>query len=86
MVKIDTSKIEVSFTFSPATHFLVFDYDERLPNGKNADGDLLKVWSLCPRIDRSYKGKDDDIGIPEIYLNEKDAEACKKAGFTWLQL
>ena len=78
-MKIDKSKVEVSFTFSPETHFLVHAKDDRF--GDNG-GSLFMVWSLSPRIDRSDKGKDDDVGIPELYLSDEEAETLKSTGFS----
>lgn len=77
-MKIDNSKTVVSFDFRPETHFLVYGKDDRF-----GDSSLL-VWSLNNRIDRSYKGKDDDVAVPTIYLSEQEAEQCKQAGFTYL--
>ena len=70
-MRIDNSNTKVIFEFSPADYFLVY---------KKGDYD----WSLSPRIDRSEKGKDDDCGIPKIFLTEEEAEQCKKAGFSWI--
>lgn len=77
-MKIDNSQVKVSFDFSPATHFLVYSTDTRYGEGE-------KVWTLNYKIDRSYKGKDDDVGDPIIYLSEQEAEQCKKAGFTYIE-
>ncbi len=77
-MKIDKSQIKVSFEFSPASHFLV------LSSRRYNDGE--KEWSLNYRIDRSEKGKDDDIGEAIIYLSDEEAEECKKAGFSWIEL
>ena len=71
-MKIDNSNTKVTFSFTPAEYFLVYN--------KSAD----YQWSLNPRIDRSEKGKDDDCGIPKIYLTDEEAEECKKAGFSWI--
>lgn len=38
-------------------------------------------YSLNCRIDRSYKGKDDDIGLPVLHLTDEEAEQCRKEGF-----
>lgn len=43
-------------------------------------------WTLNYRIDRSEKGKDDDVGMPKIFLTEEEADMCKKAGFSWTEL
>lgn len=84
-MKIDKSKIEVSFTFSPSTHFLIHDVDDRFPNAKDGKGNKMTAWTLNPRIDMSHKGKGDQIGMPpELYLLDKQAEELKKVGFTWI--
>lgn len=79
-MRIDNSNTKVSFDFTPAGYFLCYGKDDRF--GDNG-GHPLIVWTLNGRIDRSEKGKDDDVGIPIIYLTEQEAEQCKKAGFTW---
>lgn len=81
-MRIDNSHVKVSFDFSPATHFLVYSKDDRF--GDNG-GHPIMVWSLNGRIDRSEKGKDDDVGIAEIYLSEEEAKKCKEVGFSWLE-
>ena len=73
---IDKSKIELKFTFSPKEYFLVYADDQF----------GLKQWSLNYRIDRSEKGKDDDVGMPKIYLTEEEAERAKKNGFSWTEM
>ncbi len=75
---INNQDTEVVFTFKPRNYFLIYANDDRFPN---AD---MKVWTLNPRIDMSYKGKDDQVGMPVLYLSEQEAEACKKAGFSWI--
>lgn len=82
-MKIDNSQTKVSFEFSPSTHFLVYSKDDRF--GDNG-GHPVYTWSLNGRIDMSYKGKDDQCGIADIYLSEEEAEQCKKAGFTWIEM
>ena len=84
-MKIDTSHIKVIFEFFPATHFLVHAKDDRFANAKDGDNDPLMAWTLNCRIDRSEKGKIDDIGMPEIYISDEEAEQCKKAGFTAIE-
>lgn len=66
-MKIDNSQIKIIFEFSPKDYFLVKSKDE---------------WSLNYRIDRSFKGKDDDIGAPRIFLTDEEAKICKKSGFS----
>lgn len=68
---IDTSGVEAVFKFNSKEHILVFDNHE---------------WTICPRIDRSYKGKDDDIGMPIVHLTNQEAESLKASGFTWTEL
>lgn len=72
-MKIDKSQVKISFDFTPAEYFLCKVYDE---NEK-----MLGDYSLNYRIDRSEKGKDDDIGMPRIYLSEKEAQICRENGF-----
>lgn len=76
-MKIDNSHTKVIFEFSPANYFLVETDDETAFNEK---------WSLNYRIDRSEKGKDDDVGMPRIYLSDQEAEECRKAGFIHIQM
>lgn len=79
-MRIDNSKIVVSFDFSPEHYFLVYSRDDRFGVDNN-----LMAWSLNPRIDMSYKGKDDQVALPIIYLSDQEAEQCKKAGFTYIE-
>lgn len=37
---------------------------------------------LCHRIDMSYKGKEDQVGEPVLYLSDDEAEVFKDAGFS----
>lgn len=66
-MKIKTNH-EVTFTFSPKDYFLVHSENQ----------DTTDEWSLNWRIDRSYKGKDDDVGFPVIFLSDEEAEELKK--------
>lgn len=69
-MKIDKSQIKISFEFTPEEYFLC--------KSDNLDyGD----YTLNYRIDRSYKGKDDDVGMPKIYLSELEAQVCMENGF-----
>lgn len=70
-MKIDHTNTKVVFEFSPKDYFLVHD------QGMEGAYD----WSLNTRIDRSYKGKDDDIGLPVLYLSDEEAKMCIDAGF-----
>jgi hypothetical protein len=36
------------------------------------------------RIDRSEKGKDDDVGMPRIYLTKEEAQVCRENWFSEL--
>ncbi len=76
-MKINYGQVEATFLFTPATHFLVY---------ASRCGTEVKEWSLNPRIDRSEKGKDDDVGVAEIYIGEDDARKLKKAGFSYMEL
>ena len=82
-MKINKQNVEITFTFKPSTHILVKSQDDRFGNN---GGHPMMVWSLNGRIDRSYKGKDDDIGIAEIYLTDEQAEQLKKEGFSFTEL
>ena len=73
-ITIDNSNTKVIFEFTPAEYFLFYS-DSR---------HLGQEWSLNYRIDRSEKGKDDDIGDAIIYLSDEEAEQCKKAGFSYV--
>jgi hypothetical protein len=70
-MRIDNSQTKVIFEFTPAEYILMYDNHEM-------------EWTLNERIDRSEKGKDDDIGSPRLHLTEMEAEACKKAGFSYV--
>lgn len=74
-MKIDTQDTKAIFEFSPREYFLVYSNDRKMG----------KEWSLNYRIDRSEKGKDDDVGMARIYLNDREAEQCKKSGFSYLE-
>ena len=69
-------KITASFSFSPDDYFLVLQ-DSR---------GMGKEFSLNYRINRSEKGKDDDIGMPVIYLADLEAEIIKRDGFDYIEL
>jgi len=71
-ISVDNSDTKVTFSFSPKEYFLV----------QNSDPSWEAKYSLNYRIDRSYKGKDDDLGMHVILLTEEQAEICRKAGFT----
>ncbi len=71
-MEVDKSQVKVSFSFTPEEYFLCKLYNNDLIHGD---------YSLNYRIDRSEKGKDDDIGMPKIYLNDKEAEVCRQNGF-----
>ena len=75
-MNIDNSQTKAIFTFTPAEYLLVF----------NHKGDFGYHWSLSYRIDRSEKGKYDDVGCPKIYLTDEEVEECKKAGFSWMEI
>lgn len=42
-------------------------------------------WSVNYLIDRSYKGKDPDIGCPLVYVSEEIAEKLKPI-LGWIEL
>ncbi len=68
---IHKSQVKISFDFTPAGYFLC-----------KSDDEMLGDYSLNYRIDRSEKGKDDDIGMPRIYLSEQEAQICRENGFS----
>lgn len=72
-MNIDTKDVAAVFRFTSRTHILV--------HAKNEFGEM--EWTLNPRIDRSFKGKDDDIGTPVVHLTDQEAEALKKSGFSY---
>lgn len=74
-MKVETNPV-VTFKFAAKDYFLV---------RSNTRKTGLE-WSLNYRIDRSEKGKDDDVGMEVIYLSDSEAEACKKAGFSWIEI
>ena len=67
---------KVVFEFKTSEYFLVRSEREKMG----------KWWSLNQRIDRSEKGKEDDIAVETIWLTDEEAEECKKAGFTYIEL
>lgn len=69
-MNIDKSKVKISFDFTPEDYFLC-----------KSDDEMLGDFTLNYRIDRSEKGKDDDIGMPRIYLSEQEAQICRDNGF-----
>jgi hypothetical protein len=69
-MNIDNSKVKISFDFTPEEYFLC-----------KSDDKMLGDYTLNYRIDRSFKGKDDDIGMPRIYLTGQEAEMCRENGF-----
>jgi len=82
-INIDNKNTEVRLAFTPAEYFLVHSKDDRY-GGEDAENE--KVWTLNPRIDRSEKGKDDDVGSPIVYLDRGEAEIFKTAGFSYLEM
>ena len=52
--------------FTPETHFLCNDKG---------------IYHLANRIDMSYKGKPDQVGMEVIFLNDKQVKQAKKEGF-----
>ncbi len=70
MMKMEI-KGKATFEFSSEDYFLC-----------KSDDTMLGEYSLNYRIDRSEKGKCDDIGMPVIYLTESEAELCRKSGFS----
>lgn len=70
-MKINKDNIIISFDFTPLEYFLC-----------KSDDEMLGEYTLNPRIDRSYKGKSDDVGMPKIYLSQVEADICRQNGFT----
>lgn len=56
--------------FTPQTHFVIEDWN---------------LYNLANRIDRSYKGKEDDIGIECVFLTKEEAEECRREWFTFIK-
>lgn len=69
-MKINKQDIKLIFEFSPKDYFLVKSDDDEYS------------YTLNPRIDRSYKGKSDDYGVPKIFLTEEEGQQAIKEGFT----
>ncbi len=69
-MKILIKPREVVVSFSPDNYFICKCKDAML-------GDFV----LQHRIDRSEKGKDDDLGMEVLYLSKNDAEQFRKVGF-----
>lgn len=61
----------ISFDFRPEDYFLC-----------KLNNNLLGEFTLNYRIDRSEKGKDDDVGIIRMYLTKEEAQLCRDNGFT----
>lgn len=69
VMKIDNSHTRAWFDFTPADYVLV----------KTQDG-----YALAPRIDRSVKGKDDDIGPPVLSVTDEQADKLFQSGFSFV--
>ncbi len=63
-------QFRICFSFAPPDYFLCKSPDKSLGE-----------YSLNYRIDRSKKGKEDDVGMPKIYLTEEEAQMCRENGF-----
>lgn len=46
--------------------------------GDGMDDWRIGLWYLAPKIDRSYKGKEPDIGVPRVWLSPEEAELIFK--------
>ena len=77
-MEIKTDKIEAMFSFSPKDYFLVHSKDDRFPNAVGGDNKPLMAWTLNPKIDMSYKGKDPQVAVATIYIDKDEAEKLKK--------
>jgi len=42
-----------------------------------SDSEMRGDYALAWRIDRSYKGKRPDVGLPAIYLSEQEAKKLR---------
>ena len=69
-MKLEKQPSDVKITFSPDEFFLV-----------KCKENLCGDYALHYRIDRSYKGKDDDIGMERLYLDKEEAKVFRDAGF-----
>lgn len=58
--------VKITKTFTRDSHWLT----------KVDHGGYIKYF-LNPKIDRSYKGKDPDTGMPELFLEEEEFEAIQ---------
>ena len=67
-IAVNNSATQVTLTFTPTDSVLVYQPEQQ-------------EWTLNHLIDRSYKGKDADIGLPVVHLTEEQAQVCKNAGF-----
>ena len=79
-MKINNDNTEVQFSFTPNEYFLIRSNDNRF-----GEVNPPKVWTLNPRIDRSEKGKNDDMAVATIYLSDDEAKMCKDAGFSYIE-
>lgn len=86
MVDIDFNLEEVvaSVKFRPAMYILVWSKDDRFNGDKDLEANSF-VWTLNPRIDRSFKGKDDDVAVPVLYLTEQEADHFFNHGFAKME-
>lgn len=69
-MKLTKKPSEVLITFKPNEYCLMRCEDK-----------MLGDYALHYLIDRSEKGKSPDIGVEVLYLEEKEAQVFKEAGF-----
>lgn len=71
-MQIDKSKTKLIFSFTADEWFLC----------KSNEDETGYPYSLNYRIDRSEKGKIDDVGMVKIYLDEQEAKQARENGFS----
>ena len=70
-MKIKGKKIVFEFEPTKDTYWLFCE--KGLPSAKHSG-----MWWLAPKIDRSEKGKDPDIAVPEAQLSYEEKEEILK--------
>ena len=69
-MKVKKMPSDVEITFSSSEYCLM-----------KCDDNTLGDYELHYLIDRSYKGKDPDIGMQKMYLDENEAKLFIESGF-----
>jgi len=72
-----TNKCIFTVEFDPKDYFLVYsNNDPTIYNGSGEE--LYREYTLNLKIDRSYKGKDPDVGMPVLFLDVEEGEKLKE--------